>query len=704
MGFSRNLSKLADDIDSSGKLLPTAGGLPTQTSNSGKFLTTDGTSPSWGTVTPPTATAVSDTANSSTGYFQIPSGTTAQRPASPVNGMTRHNTTNGSFETYSTAYGWTELSVPPAISSITPVTFSGEQGTVFTINGANFQPGIIVKFLTNTNVEYTASTVTYLNTAQITAVTPRDFSIAEEPLSVKVINPTGTTYTAIASIDCGSTPTWTTASGAVWDNADDTSINATLLASDPDSGATITYAATGLPANTSINSSTGVITGLTANVTAQTTYNFSAIATDNAGNQSVSRSFSIITRPTVPTIGAYPLSGSNYAVYNTGWTGSLTNLTDLNHANSTFRIPANVYAIRVLVWGGGGVWNNGNTGGGGGFSSAILRVQPLEYFKVIVANAATAFNNSGGSGGTGLGGGCAQDGNDNGSGGAGSGIFYAANSSGTLVSSESTLFQKGFVIAGGGGSAGAGGTGGEGNGGSGGNAAVTTIAGINGYGIAGGTASYFTGITTQGGKLNGHGGDMISNSPAIAVTGNANGGGVANEGYGGSYVAGAGGGRGAGGGGGGEKGASASAGENPNSSIGGGRGSANYGGSPTYNNSGPGLGGQYSVGQSVGGNGFMFNGISLAGGGGGGHGSSSAGGGFGGGGSGFYAGGGGGGSGAAFGYLSDANPILTAYAAPNQHTLNGGNATTYGVPSTAGAARNNWSGGAGYNGSVLILW
>jgi len=50
MGFSRNLSKLADDIDSSGKLLPTAGGLPTQTSNSGKFLKTDGTTASWATV------------------------------------------------------------------------------------------------------------------------------------------------------------------------------------------------------------------------------------------------------------------------------------------------------------------------------------------------------------------------------------------------------------------------------------------------------------------------------------------------------------------------------------------------------------------------------------------------------------------------------------------------------------------------------
>lgn len=35
-----------------------------------------------------------------TEYLQLPVGTTAQRPASPVNGMTRYNTTNGENESY----------------------------------------------------------------------------------------------------------------------------------------------------------------------------------------------------------------------------------------------------------------------------------------------------------------------------------------------------------------------------------------------------------------------------------------------------------------------------------------------------------------------------------------------------------------------------------------------------------------------------
>ena len=49
------------------------------------------------TVTP---TAVSDQNNTSTGYFDLPSGTTAERPASPANGMVRYNTTLAQFEVY----------------------------------------------------------------------------------------------------------------------------------------------------------------------------------------------------------------------------------------------------------------------------------------------------------------------------------------------------------------------------------------------------------------------------------------------------------------------------------------------------------------------------------------------------------------------------------------------------------------------------
>jgi hypothetical protein len=46
----------------------------------------------------------------STGFLQLPSGTTAQRPASPQNGMTRYNTDLGLVEVFQTTKGWTTFS------------------------------------------------------------------------------------------------------------------------------------------------------------------------------------------------------------------------------------------------------------------------------------------------------------------------------------------------------------------------------------------------------------------------------------------------------------------------------------------------------------------------------------------------------------------------------------------------------------------
>lgn len=52
------------------------------------------------TVTPAN---VSDQANTSTGYFDLPAGTTAQRPGSPATGMIRYNTTESKYEVYNGA-------------------------------------------------------------------------------------------------------------------------------------------------------------------------------------------------------------------------------------------------------------------------------------------------------------------------------------------------------------------------------------------------------------------------------------------------------------------------------------------------------------------------------------------------------------------------------------------------------------------------
>ena len=73
----------------------------------GQVLTSNGASalPSFQTPTSVTPDAVSDQVNSSTGYFDLPAGTTGQRPGSPTSGNIRYNTSTNGFEGYTTAWG-----------------------------------------------------------------------------------------------------------------------------------------------------------------------------------------------------------------------------------------------------------------------------------------------------------------------------------------------------------------------------------------------------------------------------------------------------------------------------------------------------------------------------------------------------------------------------------------------------------------------
>jgi hypothetical protein len=279
----------------------------------------DGATGPQGPTGPNNIASISGQANTATSYIALPIGTTEQRPGTPFPGIMRYNTSTGYAEVY-TPGGWAIIGAPPpSISSITPVTFNGEQGTTFTINGANFTNDAIVKFITNGNVEYTAGTVVFINSSQLTATTPRDFTVSEEPLDVKVIQASGS-VTSVDVIDCGGTPTWSTSAGTLATVADRygsyspiTSVSAT----DPDSSATISYSliSGSLPAGTSLNTSTGAISGDPTDVVSQTTSNFDLTATDNAGNTST-RSFSIIVTLAKDGSSSSRAATSAKAIYN----------------------------------------------------------------------------------------------------------------------------------------------------------------------------------------------------------------------------------------------------------------------------------------------------------------------------------------------------------------------------------------------------
>lgn len=124
----------------SGKYLTTNGttatwatvdSLPTQTSNSGKYLTTDGNTASWGTVTTTPADGSITPVKLALGttYLPMAIGTTAERPSSPASGYTRINTTTNYFEVYYSGQ-WINLQYIGAMT----ITYTGTP-TVTTSDG-----------------------------------------------------------------------------------------------------------------------------------------------------------------------------------------------------------------------------------------------------------------------------------------------------------------------------------------------------------------------------------------------------------------------------------------------------------------------------------------------------------------------------------------------------------------------------------------
>ena len=87
--------------------------IPSQSGQAGEFLQTDGTTMTW-----EPAGGGYDVASTSTGYFDIPSGTDAQRPGSPGTGMLRYNSDNTQLEHYADG-GWIGFAgSTPTITSI----------------------------------------------------------------------------------------------------------------------------------------------------------------------------------------------------------------------------------------------------------------------------------------------------------------------------------------------------------------------------------------------------------------------------------------------------------------------------------------------------------------------------------------------------------------------------------------------------------
>jgi hypothetical protein len=381
-----------------------------------------------GTIAP---ALVSDQDNTSTGYFDLPSGTTAERPSNPTTGYIRHNTTFDLAEYYD-GNQWKSIDSPPQVTSVSPT--SAPQGNQeVTINGSNFQSGLNVKFIGADNTEYSSPAVTFVSASQATAETPANGLPANnEPYKVKVINANGLGGESGAILDAGGVPAWTTPSGSLGNLYDIERGHKTftVVANDPD-GQTVTYSLVGdsLPNGMSLNTSTGVISGTADAVGSDVTTSFT-IRAETPNGDFADRSFSIARKsPRSQTF--------NY-------TGSVQN----------WSLPGDMEYVSVYAWGaagGGGTaggWSDGAPAGAGGAAEGLLDVSGLSTLAVVVGQ--------GGNGAPGQnishpatifgGGGTKTDANDNRYGGTGGGL------SGVFIGSFT--HANSLLIAGGGGGGG----------------------------------------------------------------------------------------------------------------------------------------------------------------------------------------------------------------------------------------------------------
>lgn len=284
-------------------------------------------------------------------------------------------------------------------------------------------------------------------------------------------------------------PIWTTPSYVQAFNAGESII----LDFDAYSNSTVYYAITAgrAPAGTTLNSSTGVLSGTTQAEGVVTTYNFTVSAVDQEGHSTpISSTLTINSAPMAATGGVITTDRLfNYHTFTTGGTFTVTSSTATSYAS-----------VLIVGGGGGGGGASGGGGGAGGYVYIPAMIIPVGSYSITVGagGAGAAVTNAGGPYGS--------DG---------------VNKVGTIGSTSSAF---GYTAYGGGAGAagllggtptaiaglanGQGGTGGSGGGG--GNTSTTTIGGLATQGYVGG-----------GGRTRGGGGGGAGGAGADGTTGEA---------------------------------------------------------------------------------------------------------------------------------------------------------------------------------------
>ena len=273
---------------------------------------------------------------------KVASGTTAQRGS--TTGQWRFNTTTNFFEGINNTGGISSLEPDPVVSSVDDgeVDSAGGGNQTIVVTGQNFTSGGTITFV-GSSAEFNASTTTFDNATQVTAVAPKSsFLNAQEPYKVKFTSSTGKSgISAVGLINVDNAPTWNTSAGTVATISDGaTGTHATLSATDAE-GDTVSYSETGgtniTGAGLSLNSSTGVISGNPTDVANVTTVSFTGRAT--AGSKTTDRSFNIIINPTLDGSSSSKAATSIASLYDYGVSNGLVWFKNANiNSGNAFQI------------------------------------------------------------------------------------------------------------------------------------------------------------------------------------------------------------------------------------------------------------------------------------------------------------------------------------------------------------------------------
>jgi hypothetical protein len=337
--------------------------LPLQTSSANKFLQTDGTSTSW------VSAAVVNNATFTGSSLVIPSGTNAERPASPVVGAIRLNTDQGTLEFW-TGSSWGAIATfpqPPRNLVATDVgtsrTFNNASASIaFDLPTGNGGSTITSYKITSNPGGYNATgssspiVVTGLqsNTSYTFTGTATN-SIGE-----------GGSSSASSSILATTIPQPATIGTVTVNSA--TSVSVPFTPGDT-GGKNVTYTVnSNVGSFTATGSSSPItVTGAFAN---GTSYTFTVTASNANGSAAASAASNSVT-----PVPAYALSQTF-------------------NSSGTYTVPSGKSQMAVFVMGGGGSGGGGSAfeAGGGGRSAALAgfkdySVTPGQNYSVTVASA-----------------------------------------------------------------------------------------------------------------------------------------------------------------------------------------------------------------------------------------------------------------------------------------------------------------------------